>query len=158
MIRTLLTISLFALAAPAFAQDNTAHNSSTSYGSGSHFGDQGADHAGHDHKADDHASHTMVSDLALTRTPEIDAALAAGGEPVVVKVLGAVCDFCATAMNKTFGRRDDVSAVHVDLDAKTLNLVLIPGAEMDDKRLRKLVKKSGYKADDIARGAALSQR
>ena len=42
--------------------------------------------------------------------------------------------------------------VYVDLDAKTLNLVMIPGASMDDETLRKLVKKAGYKVDIIARG------
>ena len=91
--------------------------------------------------------------LSLSRTDDIDAALQAGGEPVVVRVLGAVCDFCAIAMNKTFGRRDDVAAVHVDLDAKTLNLVLRPGSTLSDEALRKLVKKSGYQADAIVRGA-----
>ena len=48
-----------------------------------------------------------------------------------------------------------VAAVYVDLDAKTLNLVLRPGAEMSDETLRKAVKKSGYKVDSIARGAAV---
>lgn len=96
----------------------------------------------------------MESGLKLANAPHLTAALAAGGEPVVAKVLGAVCDFCAKAMNKTFGKRDDVAAVYVDLDTKTLNLVLKPGATMTDKALRKAVKKSGYKVDTIARGQA----
>jgi len=58
-------------------------------------------------------------------------------------------------MNKTFGKRDDVAAVYVDLDAKTLNLVMSPGASMDDDTLRKLVKKAGYKVDTILRGDLL---
>ena len=90
--------------------------------------------------------------LQLADTLELTQALAQGGEPIVAKVLGAVCDFCAKAMNKTFGKRDDVAAVYVDLDAKTLNLVMAPGASMDDESLRKLVKKAGYKVDAIARG------
>ena len=90
--------------------------------------------------------------LQLADTPELTQALAQGGEPIVAKVLGAVCDFCAKAMNKTFGKRDDVAAVYVDLDTKTLNLVMSPGASMDDETLHKLVKKAGYKVDTIARG------
>lgn len=146
MYRTVLIASLLALSTPAFAQDHTGHGS-----------DYKGDHAGHDHKMDDHAAHndmTSETALMLADQPELAAALAAGGEPIVAKVLGAVCDFCAKAMNKTFGKRDDVAAVYVDLDTKTLNLVLKPGATMTDKALRKTVKKSGYKVDSIARGAA----
>jgi len=137
-----------ALATPAMAQINP---DAERHGS-AHMGD----HAGHDHAADPHAGHDMRevdAELKLADQPELAAALAAGGEPVVAKVLGAVCDFCAKAMNKTFGKRKDVAAVYVDLDAKTLNLVLKPGAEMSDKTLRKAVKKSGYKVDTVARGS-----
>ena len=166
MKTALLTMAALALALPAHAQ--VSHSdmdygdmdpAQMDHGDMDHGSMEHSDHAGHDHAApaDPHAGHGMAEGvLALSRTAEIDSALASGGEPVVVKVLGAVCDFCATAMNKTFGRRDDVAAVHVDLDAKTLNLVLEPGAELTDKTLRKLVKKSGYKADTIVRGAELA--
>ena len=60
-------------------------------------------------------------------------------------------------MKKTFGRREDVAAVYVDLDAKTLNLVLNPGYEISDDQLAKAVKKSGYKIKNVQRGAALVQ-
>lgn len=159
MFRALLITGLLAVSTPALAQMNP---DAPKHGS-AHMGD----HAGHDHKADPHAkpdmngSHDMgemETGLKLAVQPELAAALAAGGEPVVAKVLGAVCDFCAKAMNKTFGKREDVAAVYVDLDAKTLNLVMKPGATMSDKALRKAVKKSGYKVDTIARGpGTLSQ-
>ena len=41
---------------------------------------------------------------ALTRTQDIESALVKGGEPIVADVLGVVCDFCALAMNKIFGK------------------------------------------------------
>ena len=147
-LRILLTLAAaLALAGPASAQVN--------------HGDM--DHGNMDHAKMDHAEMGMTMDtqgsaLLLADQPELAAAVAAGGEPVVAKVLGAVCDFCATAMNKTLGKRDEVAAVYVDLDAKTLNLVLEPGATMDDETLRKAVKKSGYKVDSIARGAAVVGR
>ena len=159
MKTALLTVAALVFAAPAFAQ---VDHSKMDHGNMDHAQmDHGTmnhgDHAGHDHASDAHAGHGMPSGaVMLSRTPDIDAALAAGGEPIVANVLGAVCDFCAKAMNKTFGKRDDVAAVHVDLDAKTLNLVMRPGAVMTDKQLRKLVKRSGYKVDTIARGAALA--
>jgi|GEM_PF-4012203 len=128
MLRTLLLTSALILSIPAAAQS-------------------------------DYAAPVMITAegtiLTLADTPDIATALSAGGEPIVAKVLGAVCDFCATAMNKMFGRYDDVAAVYVDLDAKTLNLVLAPGATMDDDRIRKLVKKAGYKVDSIARSPDL---
>ena len=146
MKTVLLTLAAIALAAPAYAQVDHSKMDHAKM-----------DHRTMDHGTMDHAGHVMPgSAVTLSRTDDIDAALAAGGEAVVVKVLGAVCDFCATAMNKTFGRRDDVAAVYVDLDAKTLNLVLVPGEALTDETLRKLVKKAGYKADAIARGAAVT--
>lgn len=147
MFRTLFVTTLFAFSTPAFAQVNPETMD--------HSMDHGDDHAGHDHAADPHEGNDMMATdgvLTLANQPELMAALAAGGEPIVAKVLGAVCDFCAKAMNKTFGKRDDVAAVYVDLDSKTLNLVLKPGAEMTDETVREVVKKSGYKVDVIARG------
>ena len=152
MFRALFISGLLACSTPALAQMNP---DADKHGS-AHMGD----HADHDHKTDPHAGHAMGkmdSALILANQPELAAALAAGGEPIVAKVLGAVCDFCAKAMNKTFGKRDDVAAVYVDLDAKTLNLVMKPGATMTDKALRKAVKKSGYKVDTIARGLTTLQ-
>ena len=122
------------------------------------------DHAGMDHGDHDHASDASDamesstadgSQLTLASEPDLVAALNAGGTPVVATVLGAVCDFCALAMNKTFSKRDEVDAVYVDLDDKTLNLVLKAGAEMDDETLTDLVKKAGYKIDVIDRTPAL---
>lgn len=147
MFRTFLISAALAISAPAFAQDHTDHGSAYK-----------GEHAGHDHKVDDHAGHDMSMTegaLKLADQPDLTVAVAAGGEPIVAKVLGAVCDFCAKAMNKTFGKRDDVAAVYVDLDAKTLNLVMKSGATLSDKDLRKLVKKSGYKVDSIMRGKAV---
>jgi len=93
---------------------------------------------------------------SLVQTPQIVAALDAGGVPVVVNVLGVVCDFCAKAMNRTFGGRDDVLAVHVDLDSKTLNLVLQANSSMDDAEIQRLVVRSGYKTKAIHRGPSAS--
>lgn len=146
MFRALLITGLLAFSSPAIAQMNHGEN-----GHGSAYK---GEHSDHDHAEDSHAGHEMGGALILANQADLTAAVAAGGEPIVAKVLGAVCDFCAKAMNKTFGKRDDVAAVYVDLDAKTLNLVLKPGATMTDDDLRKAVKRSGYKVDTIARGSA----
>lgn len=130
MIRMLLITTALGLAPIATAQHQISHDDHTAHGGA-------ADHA--------------TDYVTLSRTDEIDIALSAGGEPVVVEVLGVVCDFCAKAMNRTFGRRDDVSAVHVDLDTKTLNLVLVSGAAIDDAEINRVVEDSGYKTKAIHR-------
>ena len=135
---TRLFVSAFALAAlaaaPALAQD--------------HHGDHGGTHAGN--HADNHQGET----IEVTRPEVITEALAAGGALVTAQVNGMVCDFCATAMIRTFGRRDEVAAVHVDLDAKTLQLVIGQGHEMSDETITDLVRRSGYELVTISRGEA----
>ena len=128
MIRMLVSAFAFtALAAgPALAQEHGAH-------SGAH--------------AQGHPGETVE----VTRPEVITQALAAGGSLVVADVNGMVCDFCATAMTRTFGRRDEVAAVHVDLDSKTLQLVIGSGQAMDDATITDLVRRSGYELVAIRR-------
>lgn len=85
---------------------------------------------------------------------ELAAAVQAGGELITVDVLGMVCDFCATALTKTFGRRDAVAAASVDLDAKTLTIVTKPGETLSDETIADLVTRSGYKLETIRRAMA----
>ena len=147
MLRLLITLAAVAFALPAAAQHDGMHAQDDA-----HVHDESHDHDGHQHK--DEATEDSVTAAPMTQTPEIKAALDAGGEPIVVDVLGVVCDFCAKAMNKTFGKRDEIAAVYVDLDTKALNLVTRPAMTMTDETLVKLVKKAGYKAADIRRGEA----
>jgi len=118
---------------------------------------EGHDHASmnhddHDHSAMDHSENDMSPKHALlTRTSDIDKALMAGGQPVVVDVLGVVCDFCATAMNKIFGKRKEVAAVYVDLDKKTLSLALQAGKTLSDQDIEKLAEQAGYRIAAIRR-------
>ena len=96
---------------------------------------------------------TVASDdsVSITYTAEIHEALESGGTPVVVEVLGVVCDFCATAMNKIFSKRDEVAAIYVDLDKKTLSLVINDGSDLSDKQIEKLAKQAGYRIAAIRR-------
>ena len=114
-------------------------------------------HEHHDHQATDldhatHDDHQAAGGPALTRTEDIESALADGGEPIVADVLGVVCDFCALAMNKIFGKREEVAAIYVDLDTKALSLVLVPGASMSDQTIADLAVQAGYRIADVRRG------
>ena len=153
-------ISLFiaaALSTSAFADDDKHEMKHHGGDQMNHAGmnhDFGAehDHGSHDHNAMAHEHGDMVMNTAtITHTDEISAALANGGAPVVVDVLGVVCDFCATAMNKIFGKRDEVAALYVDLDKKTLSLVINDGSDLSDKQIEKLAKQAGYRIAAIRR-------
>ena len=153
-------ISLFiaaALSTSAFADDDKHEMKHHGGDQMNHAGmnhDYGAehDHGSHDHNAMAHEHGDMVMNTAtITRTDDISAALANGGAPIVVDVLGVVCDFCATAMNKIFGKRDEVAALYVDLDKKTLSLVINDGSDLSDKQIEKLAKQAGYRIAAIRR-------
>lgn len=155
------TIPLFiaaALATSAFADDDKQEMKHHGDGQMNHADmnhahggelDHGANHE-HHAMAHDHGDMAMIA-ATITHTNEISAALANGGAPVVVDVLGVVCDFCATAMNKVFSKRDEVAAIYVDLDNKTLNLVINDGSDLSDKQIEKLAKQAGYRIAAIRR-------
>ena len=154
--KSLTLVAALALPVSAFAahsNEEPDHHAMSGMQHGDHEHAHQHEDAGHDgheeHEEHDHGAMNMSA--TITQTDEVAAALAAGGAPVVVDVLGVVCDFCATAMNKIFGKRDEVSAVYVDLDKKTLSLVIGEGEALTDKQIEKLAKKAGYRIAAIRR-------
>ena len=73
---------------------------------------------------------------------------------VTAKVNGMVCDFCARAVTKVFGKEEAVQNVHVDLDRGEIHVTLKAGAELSDDRVGELVKKSGYDLVSVERETA----
>lgn len=73
-------------------------------------------------------------------------------EQTSVKVNGLVCDFCARAVEKVVGGRDDVNAVKVNLDDGKVTISMKPGKRIDDKTLTSLITDSGYDVVSIDRG------
>ncbi|MEM9053868.1 MAG: heavy-metal-associated domain-containing protein, partial [Pseudomonadota bacterium] len=70
---------------------------------------------------------------------------------VTAKVKGMVCDFCARAVTKVFGKNEAVKNVHVDLDTQEIHVTLKPGGYLSDETVGDLVKKSGYTLVSVAR-------
>ena len=140
-----------ALSTSAFADDDKHEMKHHDGGQMTHAGmnhDHGAEH---DHGANHEHGDMGMNAATITHNDEISTALANGGAPVVVDVLGVVCDFCATAMNKIFSKRDEVAAIYVDLDKKTLSLVINDGSDLSDKQIEKLAKQAGYRIAAIRR-------
>ena len=79
------------------------------------------------------------------------AAQAAEQCTVDVKVNGLVCDFCARALEKTFGKQEEVQGISVDLDSGSVHVVMKAGKMMDDATLRQLITDSGYDVQSIER-------
>ena len=137
LITTIVMITALCLGVFAIAQEHHGHES----------------HTAHDMHEQHDQDHQATGGPALTRTEDIESALAQGGEPIVADVLGVVCDFCALAMNKIFGKREEVAAIYVDLDTKALSLVLVPGASMSDQTIADLAVQAGYRIAEVRRGA-----
>ena len=149
MNKTILLLIAVALPVSATADDakhDINHHGDASMNHAEMHHDQGAQH---DHDADHHD--IAMKAATITHTDEISTALANGGAPVVVDVLGVVCDFCATAMNKVFSKRNEVAAIYVDLDKKTLSLVINDGSDLSDKQIERLAKQAGYRIAAIRR-------
>ena len=151
LMKNIAVITALCFCLPAAAQEHRAHDN--------HAEHDMHEHPDHDHQATDtdhaaHDGHQATGGPVLTRTEDIESALAEGGEPIVADVLGVVCDFCALAMNKIFSKREEVAAIYVDLDTKALSLVLAPGASMSDQTIADLAVQAGYRIAEVRRGDA----
>ena len=73
---------------------------------------------------------------------------------VVVSVNGLVCDFCAQAIERSFRRRAEVSAVHVDLTEKVVSIEFRANQSLDDDTIRDIITRAGYTVTNVRRTAA----
>ena len=95
----------------------------------------------------------VTATTLLLTTPAVASVDAAQCEDTInVKVNGLVCDFCARALEKVFGKRDEVAGIKVDLDNSHVAVLIKPGQTMDDETLTELITDSGYNVTDINQG------
>lgn len=67
------------------------------------------------------------------------------GSTVEIKVNGMVCSFCVNSIKRKFKKIKQVEKVDVDLDNKIVTVELKKGKTISAKKLRKLIRGSGYK-------------
>lgn len=139
LLSTLTIVTLLATT-PAYAghdgaEPNTPHDHSQ------------MDHGSMDHSKMDHSGHADMK--ASGETKELNAACE---DTINVKVDGLVCDFCARALEKVFGKRDDVEGIKVDLDNGNVVVAMKPDQTIDDETLTQLITDSGYNVRGIERG------
>ncbi|MEL8055504.1 MAG: heavy-metal-associated domain-containing protein [Pseudomonadota bacterium] len=94
----------------------------------------------------------MAAPVGLAESAETEQA--SNATQIIAKVNGMVCDFCARAVTKVFGKEDAVESVDVDLDAGEIRVALKSGATISDERVGELVKKSGYDLVSVLRDTA----
>ena len=63
---------------------------------------------------------------------------------IVAQVNGLVCDFCAQALKKVFGKEAAVDYVNVNLNKGVVEITLKAGQQISDARVAELIRKSGY--------------
>ena len=95
----------------------------------------------------------LSTSMALAQAEAAAVSEASAQTLVTAKVNGMVCDFCARAVTKVFGKEDAVDSVHVDLDNGEIHVTLKAGSALSDERVASLVKMSGYDLVSIARDA-----
>jgi copper chaperone CopZ len=71
---------------------------------------------------------------------------------VKVDIYGLVCDFCAQALEKVFGKETAVDDIEVDLEAKIVTIHLKNGMQLEDALIEKNILDAGYNVEAIRRG------
>ena len=72
-------------------------------------------------------------------------------ERISVSVKGMVCCFCAQGIKKTFGRKESVQDVAVNLDTKVVTITIKDGASLPDADIRAGIVDAGYEVLTIER-------
>jgi copper chaperone CopZ len=75
----------------------------------------------------------------------------AAADTIKVTINGTACDFCASAIEKTFRAQPEVKTVDVDLENKLVTIQTRHGQTMDDSKIRKLLANAGYSVIAVAR-------
>lgn len=70
---------------------------------------------------------------------------------VHVSANGLVCDFCARALEKVFGKEEAVKAIDVNLDTKIITVNFNEGKTLSDERIKELITDAGYNVEGIHR-------
>ena len=71
-------------------------------------------------------------------------ALPAQAGTVNVDVEGLVCDFCAQGIEKVFSRKDEISAVKVDLSSKVVTINFKDNQTLSDEIITELITDNGF--------------
>ena len=72
---------------------------------------------------------------------------------VKVDIYGLVCDFCARALEKVFGKEQAVDNIDVDLENKIVTIHFVDGGHLDNDIIRQHIIDAGYNVEEIRYGS-----
>ena len=91
----------------------------------------------------------LLLTTALLVSLSMPAFAAHPGGTVYADVNGLVCDFCARALEKVFGKQEAVESINVDLDEKVITVHFNEGQSLDDETITQLITDFGYNVQEI---------
>jgi len=74
-----------------------------------------------------------------------------GGSTAAITVKGLVCEFCVKTLEKVFSKQPEVDHVFINLSEATVVIAFKENMNIDDVKIRDLVKDAGYDVDEIKR-------
>jgi copper chaperone CopZ len=75
----------------------------------------------------------------------------ANAKIVTVDVNGLVCEFCASTIEKTFKKKDEVESIKVDLDTKKVTINFKENQNLSDEGIKEIIRGNGYNVEKINR-------
>jgi mercuric ion binding protein len=70
---------------------------------------------------------------------------------ISVKVSGMVCSMCAQGIQKKFSKLQEVKEIKVDLDTKVVSIKTKDDLDVQDEKIKELIKEAGYNVSSIER-------
>lgn len=101
-----------------------------------------AGHGDMKHEMHDHKHHEEIQHKKKV-LPEIKKGDA------IVSAKGLVCDFCARALEKTFGKKKEVKAIDVNLDNKKITIFFNDNMALTENTIRELITNAGYDVEKV---------
>lgn len=107
--------------------------------------------ANHEKNSSDVIGHRKHSNMSKADRQKTVSRVKNADHTIIVQVDGLVCDFCARALEKLFGKRSEVSGIDVNLDTKLVTIGLKQNADMGDATITQLIMDAGYNVVKINR-------
>ncbi|HAQ50225.1 MAG TPA: heavy metal transporter [Gammaproteobacteria bacterium] len=94
----------------------------------------------------------LLLTTALLVSLSLPAFAAHPGGTIYADVNGLVCDFCARALEKVFGKQEALESINVDLDEKVITVHFNEGQSLNDETITQLITDAGYNVREIRHG------
>lgn len=134
-------------AAPAATQEGSGEAPAAS--------DEAAPEAGSVDVSAEEAEDSEPASEPAAETLDVGASTAAAqlpeGVDAGVQVVGMVCQFCASGIERLMGREDRIETFEVSFDGSIVYVTFVEGETMSDQQLARIIRRSGYDSRGVIR-------